>query len=227
MKRIEKYVGDIIKESLLTKKEAIEYRTQFIDHINSLKEDYIENGFSEEESTKRAIKDFGDQKHISCTLGRKLNLKNGSKIILLILLFIILLFLLPRYANFAFMDRVPNAEKLIIANLIPFRVFKAIIKLVYFYGMNLAIADHLINDILLFIPIGAIIPFFMNQNNPMKSSLLIFIFTSIICQIFKLVIFELPINIDYAIMHLLGLLIGYGIYKLIVRNNVFKKIIFE
>ena len=37
----------------------------FIDHLNSLKNDYINKGYSENKSIKLAIKDFGDQKNIS------------------------------------------------------------------------------------------------------------------------------------------------------------------
>jgi hypothetical protein len=68
MTRIEMHVEAIIYELKVPESKKAEYRLEFIDHINSLKEEYLEMGHSEEASIELAIKDFGNRDIISTEL---------------------------------------------------------------------------------------------------------------------------------------------------------------
>ena len=56
MNQIERYASKLVKNLDYDKKVRGELKSQFIDHINNLKNEYIDNGLSKEEAIKSAIK---------------------------------------------------------------------------------------------------------------------------------------------------------------------------
>jgi hypothetical protein len=59
LSRVEGYIDSLIKGLKLSESKKEEYKIEFIDHINSLVDEYLEKGYSQTDSIEFAIKDFG------------------------------------------------------------------------------------------------------------------------------------------------------------------------
>ncbi|MFS0783003.1 permease prefix domain 1-containing protein [Bacillus sp. 1P06AnD] len=57
---LEKYVHSICMHTDCSKTEKEELKEEMLDHLESLKQDYLNQGFSEEEALKKCISSFGD-----------------------------------------------------------------------------------------------------------------------------------------------------------------------
>lgn len=55
-----KYVNNLLNKTNLNKKEKRDFRNELIEHLNSMKGDYLEKDFSEKDSIAMAIKNFNE-----------------------------------------------------------------------------------------------------------------------------------------------------------------------
>ncbi|MBU3174578.1 hypothetical protein [Clostridium estertheticum] len=65
MDKVDKYIKKVINELDLDKKEIDELKTQFKDHIFSLKAEYLEKSYSDDKAIDLALEDFGNEHNIS------------------------------------------------------------------------------------------------------------------------------------------------------------------
>ena len=218
MSKIDTYISKVINPLDLDKKEANELKFQFKDHIISLKDEYLEKGYSIDEATDLALKNFGNEHNISEMFNNEkiAFFDNPKKVIISI--FCAYLFIL-----FAFLNRVSAFElprlRFSILNIIPFATLIPLVKYLLYNGPNV---NTLIIpcECLWFIPVGVLIPLISSKKtNSFKANLKIYIITVLSIQIIKFVIGIGRGNIDYAIIHLLGCLIGYGFYKVLKAIN--------
>lgn len=64
MKPIQAYIHQICSEIPLSSREKEDLAAEFEDHLQLLKQEYIDKGYSEEVSEKCVIYDFGEQRRI-------------------------------------------------------------------------------------------------------------------------------------------------------------------
>ncbi|KOF57141.1 hypothetical protein AGR56_11545 [Clostridium sp. DMHC 10] len=175
MINIGQYVDNLVNPLQISNKDKDEYKFQFIDHINSLKEEFIKNGVSEDKAVELAIKRFGDSENIKEFLeSNKVYLKSRTKKIILVAAFVYLFFLFGHYIKISSIE--PNSGKSIILNsLIPFKSLIGIINGISLYGFNINYIDLLITYTILFIPIGIFTPLIFNYYNSLKSNIKMYI----------------------------------------------------
>ncbi|MCD2349011.1 VanZ family protein [Clostridium guangxiense] len=221
MINIGQYVDNLVNPLQISNKDKDEYKFQFIDHINSLKEEFIKNGVSEDKAVELAIKRFGDSENIKEFLeSNKVYLKSRTKKIILVAAFVYLFFLFGHYIKISSIE--PNSGKSIILNsLIPFKSLIGIINGISLYGFNINYIDLLITYTILFIPIGIFTPLIFNYYNSLKSNIKMYIVFVVIIQIIKLIFIGKVFNFDFAIMNLVGCIIGYIIYTTVFKKRLF------
>ncbi|MPQ33982.1 VanZ family protein [Clostridium estertheticum] len=221
MDKIDKYMKKVINGLDLDKKEIDELKTQFKDHIFSLKDEYLEKGYSDDKAIDLALEDFGNEHNISEMFDNNKTMFFSTYKKVIIVSFGIYLFLLCVY-----LIRVstlgPARLRLNIISIIPFRTIISIIKAILAYGLN--INTYMIpSGCLWFIPMGVFIPLINCKANSFKYATKTFIIIVLLIQVVNFVVGRVG-NIDFAIIHLLGCLSGYGIFKILIKFKILKKV---
>lgn len=224
MDRIKKHVNHILKQSNLSDKEKNELALQFNDHINSLKEYYINKGIAEDEAVSLAIRDFGDENNLAAELSSKTSLKSGSKTILSIIFYVYMFILLGHYLKLV-IDC--NSISFKIDSLIPSVYITALIKDVYRHGFNINNLDYIITYGVAFIPVGLFIPFINNQLNSFRSNLKVYLMLAFGILVVRFIFNLGVIFFDHGIMHMIGCLIGYCLYKALTVQPKIRRILFD
>lgn len=222
MNSVEKYVDKIVNQLLYSKKEKEEFRLQFIDHINSLKEEYLEKGFSEGEAVKSAIKDFGNsdliKEEINNTFSEKHTFINSfaRAIFIIYCFFLIVVLLNPARSGGGIQSARHGGWFGLTVNLIPFKT------ILYFLTIgnkcNTDIIIHnLLGKIILFIPWGFLLPLSFKNIKNFKDVTILTVIVVFIIQITRL-IFPIGVSdIDNIILYTLGSLLGFSLYKFIIK----------
>lgn len=223
MNSIERYVNNIVSGLNYSKDEVEEFKLQFIDHINLLKEEYLSKGYSEEKSTKYAIKDFGNSDLIRNEINN--NPTNRSEIFRSIIgltfafygIFLILVLLNPfKSGEFVQTARNNGGWFGLTVNIIPFKTI-----VYYFTAGNSINSDiivrNLLGKILLFIPWGFLLPLIFQKAKKLKVTILITLITTLIIQLIR-IIFPIGIaDIDNVILYVLGSSLGFLLNKYVIR----------
>lgn len=227
MNKINKYISKILNNIDVDKKTKCELRKEFTDHLIELKSEYLNKGYSEKDSIELAIKDFGKDEDLSDTFNNDINkTATFNKKIIVILLFIV--YLVPFIGRFIYTSSWDaSAMRFSFTNIIPFSKIYRILHSIYFntvdYSNYLWIQDQIIL-ILLFIPIGIFIPLLANNINSFYNNLKLYILITCSLQIIKFILGIGVGNIDYALLHLLGCILGYLIFNGSIKiTNTIKK----
>lgn len=223
MNSIEKYVDKIINELACSRIDRNEFRIQFIDHISSLKDEYLEKGFSEEESIISAIKDFGNSELITTDINNKLNknytiLSIFSRLIFTIYCIFLILVLLNPMRNGEWVQSVRKGGGWfgITLNVIPFKTTLYYLTIGNKINTDIII-QNLLGKIILFIPWGVLLPFSFRRLRTLKRTLLLTIIVTLTIQVIR-IIFPIGIaDIDNIILYTLGSLLGFILYKIIIK----------
>lgn len=216
MNELNKYISKILNNIDADKKTKCALRKEFTDHLIILKNEYSAKGYNEKDSIELAIKDFGNDIDLSDTFNNDINKTMAfNKKIILIVCFII--YSVPFIGRFIYTSNWDaSTTRFMIKNLIPFSKIYSILRSIYFNTFNysdyLWIQDQIIL-ILLFIPIGIFIPLLTNSVHSFYNNLKLYILITCSLQIIKF-IFGIGVgNIDYALLHLLGCILGYLIFN--------------
>ncbi len=219
MYKEDRYINNLLCKIDLDEIEKDELRIQFKDHINQLKNEYIEEGLSNDDALNKAIVDFGNENNI---------LSSYNKIHINIYVWRISLISLISYLFllFAFLIHVSYVElpwlRFSLINITPFATLIPIFKSILAHGVN-------INNIMIpiefiaFIPVGILLPVVSKNFNKFIPNLKAFIAFTIAIQLLKFIFSIGRGNIDFALIHLFGCCIGYILYVLIIKP-FFKKI---
>lgn len=226
MNSIEKYVNDIINKSNLAKSEKDEFKAQFIDHINSLKDEYISTGKSEAEAIDLAIIAFGNQEQLSQIIDHKFNTKSIIKKLTLIVFFLYSFALCGHYIKFESSSFIlPRLD--LPKSLIPFTIIFSLTKDVYKYGFNINNVDKIMTYLVLFIPVGMLLPLLTNKSNSFRKIAPTYIFLILGILAIRFIFNIGVIYIDHLILHFTGCILGYMLNKLIVSNRFGQKLLFD
>lgn len=210
MNSINKYVNNIIKKIDLTYKEKIELKEELIDHITSLKIDYMSNGIEETIALEKAFKTF-DKNIISNYHENKIDLSILLRIFASISLIGILYLFGILYMNNerliyedTFLNFVPfNFPYLIISSTKPTQYAGTLESIVHFRLMTL----------LFYFFIGSLVPIIINKINSCIPTLK---FSAFFIILFELII-DFHANIDFVIFPLFFVFLGYLFLKLILK----------
>lgn len=210
MNSINKYVNKIIKKIDLTYKEKIELKEELIDHITSLKIDYMSSGIEETIALEKAFKTF-DKNIISNYHENKINLS----ILLRIFASISLICILYLF-GILFMNNGRLMYEDTLLNLVPFNFPYIIIsstKSIQYAGTLESIVHFRLMTLLLYFFIGSLVPIIINKINSCIPTLK---FSSFFIILFELTI-DLHANIDFIIFPLFFVFLGYLFLKLILN----------
>ncbi len=221
-KEIDRLVSKMVKNLDYSMKIRKDLKLQFLDHINNLKDEYIQKGLSEREAINNAIKDFGKGEEIIESLNIPNSKINKSIKLVMSALFILSLMLVTVFfispitneaQTISIMRNSPDkAMYLVTIKLIP---FKTLVKL--FSHDTTPYTPGFLN-IFFFIPIGLFIPFILNKyfnKEYIIKSIGLFVLGIQIIRIFLPVGF---VSIDIAILNFLGCLLGFLIYNFCVAK---------
>ncbi|BDR65699.1 VanZ family protein [Clostridium tetani] len=226
MNKINKYISKVLNNIDVDKKTKCELRKELTDHLIELKSEYLNKGYSEKDSIELAIKDFGKDEDLSDTFNNDINKTvTFNKKIIVILLFIV--YLVPSIGRFIYTSSWDaSAMRFSFTNIIPFSKIYPIIYKIYFNNADyLWIQDQIIL-ILLFIPIGIFIPLLTNNINSFYNNLKLYILITCSLQLIKFILGIGVGNIDYALLHLLGCILGYLIFNSSIKIiNTIKKVV--
>lgn len=76
MDRINEFINDLLSERGITKDDREDLKIELLDHIMLLKQEYIENGYNEDQAIELALKNFGDTNEIGNGIKRTLPSRN-------------------------------------------------------------------------------------------------------------------------------------------------------
>lgn len=76
MDRINQFINDLINSRGITKEDREDLKIEILDHMMLLKQEYIDNGYKENEAIELAIKNFGDINEIGNSIKRALPSRN-------------------------------------------------------------------------------------------------------------------------------------------------------
>lgn len=235
---IEAYIRKIVSELNCDEHEKSEMTEEMIGHILLLKQEFLEQGFSDSESTQKALQSFGDEKSIEegfqhsifpyYKMFRKINWLLFGIYSLIVLSNLLFLRILSRIINYkfdfnqyfyispesnGFFDLATWQQN---SNLIPFgNTFE------YLMGADKFNVDIIINNtlgnVLIFIPLGIFLPILFKKY---QSFTQLFVGSMIITFIIEVLQFFLQIgqfDIDDIILNTIGAAVGFLIIKLLMR----------
>lgn len=228
---INEYINKTLGKSNISKKEKLELNEQFLEHLLSLKEEYISNGYKEKEAELLAIKEFGDTSTISGLFNKNKEIRQSIKITSIALLIIYSPLFVLAFHNISRWDA--SAMRYSFKNLIPFSlIYKELFtkdisfSMVLTQPQTIPFLAHLLLAVF-FIPIGLLTPIILNKTRMFLYNLKIYILITMLLQVSKLVLHLGRPHIDYIIIQSLCCLIGFVITKLAISIPIIKKYFYK
>jgi glycopeptide antibiotics resistance protein len=219
---IEEYIKSIVQKTNLSQSDKDELYFEIYDHLTSLKQEFLDQGKSEEEATTLAIQNFGEASTLGTEIEKAMQSSTQKYVqwigwgLFLPYSFVLLFKLLLGRPAVYFYDLKYLFETgdwhsihggLI--NLVPFR--STIRYLTEFDSYNLDIVlMNTLGNVIIFIPFGFLLPLLFKQINNVKMASKIFIKFILLIESLQLLTFTGVFDIDDIILNMLGALIGYG-----------------
>ncbi|RDW19645.1 VanZ family protein [Oceanobacillus chungangensis] len=236
-KKIETYINQIVSQLNCDEDEKREIIDEMQDHLTLLKNEYLDQGFTEEEATQKALISFGEQKPLAKGLQASLFpfykvSKKGTWILFSLYSFIILFMLLferiiirmtDYYINGITYNRyitTPLDSEGISdflkynSNFIPFKN-----TIGYLNGTHHVNTDIIINNtlgnILLFLPLGIFLPLLFKKCSRFMKVMVASTIISFTIEILQIVLKIGRFDIDDVILNVIGGIIGFLLLKMI------------
>ncbi len=212
MNNVDKYLNSILKKLDLPYKEKQDLKLQFKDHILTLQDNYISEGYNSDEACKLAIESFNNTEKISSDNfnNNSSNLSYMARIfafIILIVAFIIVIIL--------FNDIKRLCYRITYKDIIPFNYVYIAIKDIM-HGHNISNVQYITNfriiSLFFCALMGFLIPIIINKLNSCIPTLKICTIGIILFEL----IFDNHRNVDFVIFPILACLLGYFILKTII-----------
>ncbi|WP_270340932.1 MULTISPECIES: VanZ family protein [Bacillus] len=219
---IEKYIQSIVQKTNLSQPDRDELYFEIYDHLTSLKQEFLDQGKSEEEATTLAIQNFGEASTLGTEIEKAMQSSTQKYVqwigwgLFLPYSFVLLFKLLlgrPAFyfGNLKYFFETGDWHSIHggLINLVPFR--STIRYLTEFDSYNLDIVlMNTLGNVLIFIPFGFLLPLLFKQINNVKMASKIFIKFILLIESLQLLTFTGVFDIDDIILNMLGALIGYG-----------------
>ncbi|MFC0561516.1 VanZ family protein [Halalkalibacter alkalisediminis] len=251
-KNIELFVKEIVSELNCSEEEKSDIAEEITDHINLLKDDYIERGLSDEAATKKAIESFGQPKQLRNDFQKSLSpyykiVKIGTWTLFCLYAFIILFNLLFQRIiirisdynhavsnNYELINRYfytpPNSNGFldievwqINANIIPFSNTYNYIVNNQNYNLNIVI-ENTIGNVLIFIPLGIFLTILFKKFNTLSKMVICTLIISFTIELLQFTLRVGQFDIDDILLNTLGSVIGYLIINAIIKGTSFFKV---
>jgi glycopeptide antibiotics resistance protein len=230
---IKTYVDQIVKELQCDKSEKAEIAEEMIQHLELLKDEYIEQGLSESEAVQQALASFGDKNTLKDGLqssmfpGYKMY-SVGIKIAFYLYSFIILWNLLfqriigriidhgsfnryfwyPENTNSFFSVEVWKLN----SNLIPFKTISRYIIEREHYNVDI-ILHNTVGNIMIFVPLGIFLPILFKKYRSFTKLLIGVVVMTFAIEIGQFFLQIGQFDIDDVILNVSGALIGFAFFK--------------
>ncbi|ALQ70519.1 VanZ family protein [Bacillus thuringiensis] len=219
---IEKYIKSIVQKTNLSQSDKDELYFEIYDHLTSLKQEFLDQGKSEEEATTLAIQNFGEASTLGTEIDKAMQSSTQKYVqwigwgLFLPYSFVLLFKLLlgrpaVYFGNLKHFFETGNWHSIHggLVNLVPFR--STIRYLTDFDSYNLDIVlMNTLGNVIIFIPFGFLLPLLFKQINNVKMASKIFIKFILLIESLQLLTFTGVFDIDDIILNMLGALIGYG-----------------
>ncbi|MFJ8220073.1 VanZ family protein [Bacillus cereus] len=220
--KIEKYIKSIVQKTNLAQSDRDELYFEIYDHLTSLKQEFLDQGKSEEEATTLAIQNFGEASTLGTEIEKAMQSSTQKYVqwigwgLFLPYSFVLLFKLLlgrPAFyfGNLKYFFETGDWHSIHggLINLVPFS--STIRYLTEFDSYNLDIVlMNTLGNVIIFIPFGFLLPLLFKQINNVKMASKIFIKFILLIESLQLFTFTGVFDIDDIILNMLGALIGYG-----------------
>ncbi|NFJ51866.1 hypothetical protein FDC50_07385 [Clostridium botulinum] len=212
MNNVDKYLNSILKKLDLPYKEKQDLKLQFKDHILTLQDNYISEGYNSDEACKLAIESFNNTENFS-TENFNDNSSNLSYMARIFAFIILIVDFIMFITLFNTINRVHYINTL--KDLIPFNYIYIAIKDII-HGHNISNVQHITNfriiSLFFCALMGFLIPIIINKLNSCIPTLKICTIGIILFEL----IFDNHRNVDFVIFPILACLLGYFILKTII-----------
>ncbi|OJD67179.1 VanZ family protein [Bacillus sp. NH11B] len=225
---IEEYIKSIVQKTNLSQSERDELYFEIYDHLTSLKQEFLDQGKSEEEATTLAIQSFGEASTLGTEIEKAMQSSTqkyaqwiGWGLFLpysFVLLFKLLLGRPAVYFDSLKYFFETGDWHFIHGGLINLVPLKSTIR--YLNGFDLThlldpynidiVLMNTFGNVIIFIPFGFLLPLLFKQINNVKMASKIFIKFILLIESLQLLTFSGIFDIDDIILNMLGALIGYG-----------------
>lgn len=240
-KNIETYINQIVSELTCDKKEKSEIVDEMKDHLYLLKNEYLEQGLSDKEATNMALKSFGEQKQLKHGFQESIFpfykiLKIGTWILFGLYSFIVLFKLLFQRIIIRITDYfnsvsigLPNHNRYFSyppdskgfldidvwqmnSNIIPFHNTITYITESERFNQDIIINNTLVH-ILVFLPLGILLPFLFKKLNKFLKVFVSLIIISFLIEALQFFLQIGQFDIDDIILNTTGGVLGYFVLK--------------
>ncbi|MBK5450449.1 VanZ family protein [Bacillus sp. TH22] len=219
---IEEYIKSIVQKTSLSQSDRDELYFEIYDHLTSLKQEFLDQGKSEEEATTLAIQNFGEASTLGTEIEKAMQSSTQKYVqwigwgLFLPYSFVLLFKLLlgrPAFyfGNLKYFFETGDWHSIHggLINLIPFRSIIRYLTEFDSYNLDIVLMNTL-GNVIIFIPFGFLLPLLFKQINNVKMASKIFIKFILLIESLQLLTFTGVFDIDDIILNMLGALIGYG-----------------
>lgn len=240
-KSIETYIKHIITTLKCSEEEKVEIEEELKDHLYLLKNEYLEDGYSETEAIKKAINTFGEENKIRKGLQNSISplykfVNYGTWLLFLFYTYVLLSELLikriiinqnvggPSYYLMPYIYDINIFDKdifLLNTNFIPFRNISNYIINHNSFNLDIVLYNTL-GNILIFLPLGIFLPLLF-RNVKLFKALTVFIMVSLIIELLQYPLEVGQTDIDDIILRSIGGVVGFLIIKLSIQFFFFCK----
>ncbi|MDF9615197.1 VanZ family protein [Bacillus cereus] len=219
---IEKYIKSIVQKINLSQSDKDELYFEIYDHLTSLKQEFLDQGKSEEEATTLAIQNFGEASTLGTEIEKAMQSSTQKYVqwigwgLFLPYSFVLLFkLLLGRsafyFGNLTYFFETGDWHSIHggLINLVPFRSTIRYLTEFDSYNIDIVLMNTL-GNVIIFIPFGFLLPLLFKQINNVKMASKIFIKFILLIESLQLLTFTGVFDIDDIMLNMLGALIGYG-----------------
>ncbi|MGM2838446.1 MULTISPECIES: VanZ family protein [Bacillus cereus group] len=219
---IGKYIKSIVQKTNLSQSDKDELYFEIYDHLTSLKQEFLDQGKSEEEATTLAIQNFGEASTLGTEIEKAMQSSTQKYVqwigwgLFLPYSFVLLFkLLLGRsafyFGNLTYFFETGDWHSIHggLINLVPFRSTIRYLTEFDSYNIDIVLMNTL-GNVIIFIPFGFLLPLLFKQINNVKMASKIFIKFILLIESLQLLTFTGVFDIDDIMLNMLGALIGYG-----------------
>ncbi|EDX67264.1 VanZ family protein [Bacillus cereus] len=219
---IEKYIKSIVQKTNLSQSDKNELYFEIYDHLTSLKQEFLDQGKSQEEATTLAIQNFGEASTLGTEIEKAMQSSTQKYVqwigwgLFLPYSFVLLFkLLLGRsafyFGNLTYFFETGDWHSIHggLINLVPFRSTIRYLTEFDSYNIDIVLMNTL-GNVIIFIPFGFLLPLLFKQINNVKMASKIFIKFILLIESLQLLTFTGVFDIDDIMLNMLGALIGYG-----------------
>jgi len=219
---IEEYIKSIVQKTNLSQSDKDELYFEIYDHLTNLKQEFLDQGKSEEEATTLAIQNFGEASTLGTEIEKAMQSSTQKYVqwigwgLFLPYSFVLLFkLLLGRsafyFGNLTYFFETGDWHSIHggLINLVPFRSTIRYLTEFDSYNIDIVLMNTL-GNVIIFIPFGFLLPLLFKQINNVKMASKIFIKFILLIESLQLLTFTGVFDIDDIMLNMLGALIGYG-----------------